>query len=91
MFDLLIYFIFFLFGMSIGKFRAVNADITKQTAYMQDLINKAYIERDEHRMAAIHAQDELESWKRRYDVLLDYINELEEEEVGSGSSRNGTP
>ena len=61
--------IFFL-GISIGKVRATNTDITDRTSYMQELINQAYKERDNYRISAIALEQETESWKRRYDNLL---------------------
>jgi len=81
--------IFFL-GMSIGKFRASNTDITDRTSYMQELLNQAYSERDKYRMSAISSEQEIESWKRRYDNLYK-ANKLEkEDQVGSTGSRNGS-
>ena len=69
----------FMGGIGFGKARAVNEDITKQTAYMQDLINKAYEERDEMKALYIEAQELAETWRRRYDNLAyDYYAEEEE-------------
>ena len=77
MWELLWQLAVFFLGMSIGKARATNVDITNQTSYMQDLINEAYRERDKYRMAAISAEERAETWERRYDSLLDYIKEEE--------------
>lgn len=85
MWELLWQLAIFFLGVSIGKVRATNTDITNQTSYMQDLINQAYTERDQYRLAVMAAEQETESWRRRYDSLLEYIyqGEEEEEEVGS--------
>lgn len=74
--------IFFL-GMSIGKVRATNTDITNQTSYMQELIDQAYIERDKYRMTAMAAENLAETWKRRYDGLLDYVKEINDNDQTS--------
>ena len=85
MWELLWQLAIFFLGISIGKVRATNTDITNQTSYMQNLINQAYEERENYRIIALNAEQEAESWKRRYDSLLEdiYSNEDEEEEVGS--------
>lgn len=85
MWELLWQLAIFFLGISIGKVRATSTDITNQTSYMQNLINQAYEERENYRIIALNAEQEAESWKRRYDSLLEHIysNEDEEEEVGS--------
>lgn len=85
MWELLWQLAIFFLGISIGKVRATNTDITNQTSYMQNLINQAYEERENYRIIALNAEQEAESWKRRYDSLLEdiYSKEDEEEEVGS--------
>lgn len=61
--------VFFL-GISIGKLRSTNMDISSQTIYMQDLINQANIERDKYESDLRLAEQKIESWQRRYDALL---------------------
>lgn len=74
----------FMGGIGFGKARAVNEDITKQTAYMQSLIDVAYEERDEMKAMYIEAQEQAETWRRRYENLVDdYYSLDEEEEIGS--------
>jgi len=79
--------IFFL-GISIGKVRATNTDITDRTSYMQELINQAYKERDNYRMSAIALEQETESWKRRYYNLIEVMESEKEDKVGPTGSRN---
>ena len=40
--DLILTALIFISGIGLGKLRSVNEDITKQTSYMQDLIDEAY-------------------------------------------------
>lgn len=80
MWDLLWQLAVFFLGITIGKTRATNADITNQTAYMQDLINEAYRERDESLKVARMAEEKAESWERRYWAL---IEAEQEEAIGS--------
>jgi hypothetical protein len=60
----------FLLGISIGKAKAVNVDIIKQTDYMQKLIDEAYESRDTMRSLLLEAQEKAETWERRYNNLL---------------------
>ena len=82
MWDLIWQLAVFFLGMSIGKVRATNTDITNQTAYMQDLIDEAYQKRDIMKDSWLQAEDKAETWERRYWNLWESITE-EEEEVGS--------
>lgn len=61
--------IFFL-GMAIGKARAINEDITKQTSHMQDLIDEAYAKRDVMKSLWLDAEEKAETWERRYMALV---------------------
>lgn len=79
MLEALMLFAAFCGGIGFGKAQAVNKDITKQTEYMQDLINQAYEKRDAMKKKWLDAEDKAESWERRYWALI----ELEEEKVGS--------
>lgn len=67
-------------GASVGKAKSVNQDITKQTEYMQDLIDVAYTERDDMKFLLIQAEEKAESWERRYYNLLSAIDEEAEDE-----------
>ena len=82
MWDLIWQLAVFFLGMSIGKARATNTDITNQTAYMQDLIDEAYQKRDVMKDSWLQAEDKAETWERRYWNLWESITE-KEEEVGS--------
>ena len=71
-------------GIGFGKAQAVNKDITKQTEYMQDLIDKAYEKRDHMKQMWLDAEAKAESWERRYyNLIEDFYSEKEDEEVGS--------
>jgi hypothetical protein len=70
MWDLVINLAFFACGLGFGKAQAVNADITKRTEYMQDLINEAYEKRDLMKRQWLDAEEMAETWKRRYESLI---------------------
>lgn len=61
----------FMFGMAIGKAKAVNIDIVKQTEHMQNLIDEAYEKRDAMKHAWLDAEEKAETWQRRYWNLID--------------------
>lgn len=84
MWELLWQLAIFFLGMNIGKVRASNTDITNRTSYMQDLLNRAYEERDEYRSIALSAENSAETWKRRYHNLIK-ITESEEKDQKVGS------
>ena len=73
-------FLSFVVGRKMGMYQATNTDITKQTAYMQDLIDKAYEERDAMKASWLDAEDKAESWERRYWNLWESITEEDEED-----------
>jgi hypothetical protein len=60
----------FLLGMSIGKAKALNVDIIKQTDHMQSLIDEAYESRDAMKSLLFDAEEKAETWERRYNNLL---------------------
>ena len=60
----------FLLGMSIGKAKALNVDIIKQTDHMQSLIDEAYESRDAMKSLLFEAEEKAETWERRYNNLL---------------------
>ena len=62
--------IFFL-GINIGKSRAENIDVINKIKYMESLLNLAYEERDQYKMAAMASAQKAESWERRYISLKD--------------------
>lgn len=66
--------------MSLGKAQSVNTDITKQTEYMQDLIDEAYEKRDAMKTSWLDAEAKAESWERRYWNLWESITEEDEED-----------
>ena len=70
MWELLLNLGSFLLGISIGKAKAVNVDIIKQTDYMQKLIDEAYESRDVMRSQLLDAEEKAETWERRYNNLL---------------------
>lgn len=70
MWELLLNLGSFLLGISIGKAKAVNVDIIKQTDYMQKLIDEAYEPRDVMRSQLLDAEEKAETWERRYNNLL---------------------
>jgi hypothetical protein len=74
-------------GIAVGQLRATNADITNRTGYMQDLIDEAYEKRDAMKKQWLNAEEQIETWKRRY---WDLIDELENEEDGFGSGDDGS-
>ena len=69
MLEAIMLFAAFCGGIGFGKIRAVNTDITKQTAYMQDLIDQAYEKRDHMKKMWLDAEEKAESWERRYSNL----------------------
>ena len=71
----------------LGSMRSTNIDITKQTAHMQDLIDKAYEKRDLMKRQWLDAEEKAETWQRRYWNLT---SELESEEDGFGSGDDGS-
>jgi len=74
----------FIGGITFGKAQAVNQDITKQTEYMQDLIDQAYEKRDHMKKMWLDAEEKAESWERRYyNLIEDIYSEEQEEQVGS--------
>lgn len=79
MLDLLWQLAIFFLGISIGKTRATNMDITNQTSYMQDLIDQAYEERDAVRRMWIEAEERAESWERRFNNLMEDVYSEEKE------------
>lgn len=81
--DLLFTSLIFISGIGIGKLRSVNEDITKQTSYMQDLIDQAYEKRDHMQKMWLDAEEKAESWERRYYNLIEDFYSEEEEKVGS--------
>jgi hypothetical protein len=87
MWEMLLLFAAFCGGIGIGKARATNADITNRTSYMQDLIDEAYEKRDAMKKQWLDAEEQTETWKRRYWAL---IEELENEEDGFGSGDDGS-
>ena len=70
MLDLLLNLASFIIGMSIGKTKAVNVDIIKQTDHMQSLIDEAYESRDSMKYLLFEAEEKAETWERRYNNLL---------------------
>ena len=68
-----------MFGMFMGKAKAVNVDIVKQTEHMQDLIDQAYEKRDAMKASWLDAEDRAETWQRRYWNLWESITEEDEE------------
>jgi hypothetical protein len=70
MLDLLLNLASFIIGMSVGKAKAVNVDIIKQTDYMQSLIDEAYESRDAMKSLLFEAREKAETWERRYNNLL---------------------
>lgn len=70
MWELLLNLGSFLLGISIGKAKAVNVDIIKQTDYMKKLIDEAYESRDAMRSQLLDAEEKAETWERRYNNLL---------------------
>jgi hypothetical protein len=70
MLDLFLNLASFIIGMSIGKAKAVNVDIIKQTDHMQSLIDEAYTSRDAMEYSLLQAQEKAETWERRYNNLL---------------------
>ena len=87
MWEMLLLFAAFCGGIGICKARATNADITNRTSYMQDLIDEAYEKRDAMKKQWLDAEEQTETWKRRYWAL---IEELENEEDGFGSGDDGS-
>jgi hypothetical protein len=87
MWELIINLAFFVCGLGFGKARATNADITNRTSYLQDLIDEAYEKRDAMKKQWLDAEEQTETWKRRYWAL---IEELENEEDGFGSGNDGS-
>jgi hypothetical protein len=84
MLDVLTTIAAFVGGIWFGKAQAINQDITKQTSYMQDLINQAYEKRDHMKQMWLDAEEKAESWERRYyNLIEDIYSEEEEESVGS--------
>jgi hypothetical protein len=81
--DLILTALIFISGIGLGKLRSVNEDITKQTSYMQDLIDEAYEKRDHMKRMWLDAEEKAESWERRYYNLIEDIYAEEESEVGS--------
>lgn len=81
--DLILTALIFISGIGLGKLRSVNEDITKQTSYMQDLIDEAYTKRDHMKTMWLDAEEKAESWERRYYNLIEDIYAEEESEVGS--------
>ena len=81
--DLILTALIFISGIGLGKLRSVNEDITKQTSYMQDLIDEAYEKRDHMKTMWLDAEEKAESWERRYYNLIEDIYAEEESEVGS--------
>ena len=73
----------FLGGVTVGKIRATNADITDRTSYMQNLIDEAYEKRDAMKQHWLQAEEKADMWQRRYWALFDLEDEEEDEEVGS--------
>lgn len=71
MLELLLNFGSFMLGMAIGKAKAVNVDIIKQTEHMQNLIDEAYEKRDAMKHAWLDAEEKAETWQRRYWNLID--------------------
>ena len=76
----------FFLGITVGQNRAVGIDITKRTEYMQNLIDRAYAERDEAKHNLDLANLKLDMWEQRYYALLDKLES--EEEDGLTGSRN---
>jgi hypothetical protein len=74
-------------GMAVGQIRATNTDIVDRTSHMQDLIDQAYEKRDAMKKQWIDAEEQTETWKRRYWAL---VEELENEEDGFGSGNDGS-
>jgi hypothetical protein len=70
MLDLFLNLASFIIGMSIGKAKAVNVDIIKQTDHMQSLIDEAYASRDAMKSLLFDAEEKAETWERRYNNLL---------------------
>ena len=70
MWDLLLNLGSFIIGMSVGKAKAVNIDIIKQTDHMQSLIDEAYESRDAMKSLWLNAEEKAETWERRYNNLL---------------------
>ena len=83
MLEALMLFAAFCGGIGFGKIQAVNKDITKQTKYMQDLIDQAYEKRDHMKRMWLDAEEKSESWERRYYNLIEDISAEEESKVGS--------
>lgn len=56
----------FSIGRWMGIIQSSNKDITKQTLYMQNLIDEAYKKRDAMKASLVEAEERAESWQRRY-------------------------
>ncbi len=87
MFEVIFTMIMVITAYRVGTLRAVNQDITKQTSYMQDLIDEAYEKRDHMNTLWVDAEERASGWENRYWDLYDELrsveNEKEDEEVGS--------
>ena len=64
----------------IGTLRAVNQDIVKQTAHMQDLIDQAYEKRDHIKTLWLDAEDRATGWENRYWDLYEELRSIEVEQ-----------
>jgi len=80
MFSTLMSLIMIFTAYKMGVIRATNSDITKQTDYMQGLIDKAYYSRDLMKKELKEANIKAESWERRYWNLWESITEEDEED-----------
>lgn len=70
----------FFLGITVGKTRAVNSDITERTAYMQNLIDIAYAERDESKRLLELEKLRVDMWQQRYDNLLEEFDKVLEDQ-----------
>jgi hypothetical protein len=87
MFEIVFTMVMVITAYRIGTLRAVNQDIVKQTAHMQDLIDQAYEKRDHIKTLWLDAEDRATGWENRYWDLYEELRsievEQEDEEVGS--------
>jgi len=77
----------FSIGSYVGQNRSINIDITNRTSYMQNLIDKAYLERDLFKKDLDFANSKIDMWQKRYWNLFEQI---ERDMYGPGSGDDGS-
>ena len=77
--DLIFTALIFFAGIGLGRLQSNNEISTNNISYMQDLLDQSYEKQNHIKKMWLDAEEQSETWKRRYEVLAS------EKETSDGS------